>query len=228
VWQLLDASCEDCRDITSKLERAISREHFIAVRTVMGFPTYHPKNRPEMLSQAVRLGEEERQELTLAPADHPAPLVFLQFDTPTFLTGAEPPSVPHVVAAKIVARGAKLEELAKRTGASAYTVPLPDRAIYARFIGKIAFAFAVGAVGLDAFDEVFVLNAILGKSADVAKWVGCVEGEQWTSGSGDHECMCVVTGEILQVAVRILTRWQAPEYRVIVGRLHPGSLSRAA
>jgi len=221
MWQLLDASCEQCRIITSKIERHIAHEHFIAVRTVAGFPTYHPKKRPSTLVQPIQVRKDEDHLLKLSPGDHPAPLVFLQFEAPTFLSGLETPSIPGVVTAKVIARGAKLSKLVEKTGASGYSVPLPDRATYARFIAKVAFSYAVGAVGLESFAEVFVREAILGKANDIAKWVGCVDSEQWTTGTGEHECVGVLANGILQVGVRLLTKWHGPEYRVVVGRLHP-------
>ena len=109
-----------------------------------------------------------------------------------------------------------ISRLARFVGVMAY-----DVGRYLVFDEPVAFAFAVGALGLDSFQEVLVRDAILGKRNDVAKWVGCV-AEHVTSGTGDHECVTLLSGDLVQVAVRLFTQWHGPECRVVVGRVKPG------
>ena len=218
TWQLLKASCGVCQRITSQIERHVSREHFLAVRTAAGFPTYHPSKRPKTLPQRITV-EGQARDLAMAPEDHPAPILLIEFDPPAFLTGNDVPEVPVVTQGHLIARGRKIEKLRSETGASSYSVPLPDRVHYARFIAKIGLCFAVAAIGLDRFQDFFVRGAILGRTTDVAKWVGCVPSEQWTGVEGAYECVTVLAGDIVQVAVRLFGMLQGPEYRVVVGRI---------
>jgi hypothetical protein len=228
--ELLKATCERCQKITSQLERHISREHFIAVRTVGQFPTYHPKNRPTELPLTVET-HSGSETIPLTPEDHPAPIVLLRLAVPTFLTTGPIPTIPQVLGGKVFARTAKVEKLQRDLGASRFGVPLPDPAVYARFLAKVALGFAVGCVGLDSFHEIFIRAGILGQSEDIAHWVGCVPSESFTKGTvkGElHELVAVRQGTLLQVGVRLFSAFASPEYRIVVGVLHSGSGSSDA
>lgn len=162
----------------------------------------------------------------MPPSEHPASVLLLEFDLPTFLSGHPTPEQPAVPRARIVARRTQVERLVESHGVTALKLPLPDRVLYARFLAKIGYAFAVGTVGVDGFSQVFVRDAILGRSQDVARWVGCVPQEQRSRGEGLHEAFCLLNDDLIQVGIRLFSMWEnSPEYRVVVGRVKdPGSL----
>jgi hypothetical protein len=59
-------------------------------------------------------------------------------------------------------------------------------------VAKIAYGFSVLTLGLDHIKDHYVLPAILGKSSDIGRWVGCYR----TSTSGDSTGLHVVTARM--------------------------------
>ena len=216
TWELKRASCTSCQKITSQLERKVSRGDFLALRTVGKFPSYHPKNRPSELSQAYELNGQ-REEVVLPPHEHPAPFIMLTFAPPSILSGEAHTEVPHVSKVRVFSRTGKVQQLGRDLGATGLTVGLPDRVLFARFLAKVALAYAVASPGLAAMKEVFVRDAILGRTNDVGRWVGCVTQEAFTSGVGLHEIVSIVREGRVEVAVKLFSSMDTPEYRVVVG-----------
>lgn len=221
-WELVDASCPRCAQVTSGIERHVSRELLIAFRTVARLPTYHPKRRPSTLRQVVtRAGGEEH--LDLAPDRHPAPVALPIFAVPTFFTGEATPTSRVTKAVRVFARPAKVRELGEKHGATQWMIPAPNRVLFARFIAKVGFSFAVGCIGLEAFAEIFVRNSILGASDDIARWVGCVNEETPPPPEGTHTITLSARDGLVFAQVRLFTllrtpRYTVPEYTVVVGR----------
>jgi len=116
--------------------------------------------------------------------------------------------------------GPPAEELLKKHGASSLVLGVSYQPIaFARLLAKIAYGFAVAWLGLSMIEEDYVLPAILGKSDDVGRWVGCVTDNQLAAGKHLHEIKLLVTkGEIIE-RVRLFARFNALEYLVAVGRV---------
>ena len=78
-------------------------------------------------------------------------------------------------------------------------------------------------LGLDGIEEAYVLPAILGRSNDIGRWLGCdgqahIINPQYLHGVR----MAVVNGEIIS-RVRLFAQFGAPEYMVVVGRIRQGA-----
>jgi len=59
-WQLLNASCQQCCDITSAFESHVLGDYFIQARTKLGLPTYHAKKRPKSFKFTVKINGKEQ------------------------------------------------------------------------------------------------------------------------------------------------------------------------
>ena len=97
---------------------------------------------------------------------------------------------------------------------------------FARMLAKIAYGFAVVAVGCDLtkIEQVHVLPAILGQSTDVGRWVGGSGGDEPSAVSDLHYVSLALNGDEIVVRVRLFARYNAPEYLVAVGRM-PNEMS---
>lgn len=217
-WELKNASCVECCKATTLIERHIAREHLLAFRTAAQLPTYRPKKRPKTLNQKVS-GVGGTTIISLMPAQHPASLVLPIFEPPGHLSGRAAGPFPLLRSVRVISRGAKVRSLSKSTSADGFTVPVPDRGLFPRFLAKVAVGFAVGCVGVNGLDEIFVLDTILGKRADAGRWVGGTHHQPIKAGSGVHELTSTVENGILSVTVRLFSFLNTPEYSVIVGRL---------
>jgi hypothetical protein len=116
--------------------------------------------------------------------------------------------------------GPKGEELLKKHDANSLAVQVTYEPVaFARLLAKIAYGFTVAEFGLSKIEEAHVLPAILGKSDDVGRWVGCAADNRLAAGSHLHEIkLSVISGEI-RGHVRLFAQFNAPEYLVIVGRM---------
>lgn len=224
-WVLPEASCKTHRDITSRLERHVQRGPWLAARTVLGFPTRHPNERPERFTlYAERTGGEERIEVP--PDEHLAPLVFPVFRLPAYLDGrtAIEPVDSWIDERRFLIgqRGTQhLSHLSEKYGAKTFSSKTEIRlSIFARFLGKAAYGFAVAQYGLDRIAEAYVLPAVLGEAGDIFRWVGTAENAVLAGPNVLHRADFAFTakGDII-VRLALLSLFGAPEYLVVVGRL---------
>jgi hypothetical protein len=91
-------------------------------------------------------------------------------------------------------------------------------------IAKIGYCFSVYRYGLNAFEEVCVVPALLGQCDDISNWVGS-DGYQLiynTTGhiNNDHVVATSRTQEGTVLArVKLWKKSETPEYAVIIGKL---------
>ena len=93
---------------------------------------------------------------------------------------------------------------------------------FEKFLAKWAYCAAIKGFGLDAFEEIYVVDDILGKTDTIGTYVGC-----------DHEALLgrrpaagaymPITDEQRRVVMRmkLFANSDAPEYLVVVGVLRP-------
>jgi hypothetical protein len=94
---------------------------------------------------------------------------------------------------------------------------------FARFIAKMAYGYAVERYGLSAFEEVYVLSAILGESDDIGRWVGCPQFREFPV----RPCNISVGYKIiprdeLVVRIKMFPRFDGAEYVVVIGKVAEG------
>ena len=73
----------------------------------------------------------------------------------------------------------KAEDIAKRLGADKVLLPRYDVEVFARFIAKMAYGYAVERYILNAFEAVYIVPAILGETNEIGRWVGCTDRREF-------------------------------------------------
>jgi hypothetical protein len=219
-WKLLDASCEACNKITSAFEREVLREFFILVRTKLGLPTYHPKQRPQTFQFAVE--KDEKKEVIEVPvSDCPTLFIMPLFEKPGYITGNAQRNCLLVSGTSL--HGSDLGTLKTKYNLDALSFSAPLHTSFAKLLVKIAYGMVVAQYGLDAIDEAYVIPSILGLKNDVGYWVGCEHPHR----SPDflpperflHRVHLLLNKNEVGARVRLFASFQTPEYLIIVGRL---------
>lgn len=84
-------------------------------------------------------------------------------------------------------------------------------------IAKIGYAAAIAHYGLDPI-EPYVVNAILGETRDIGKWVGC-DANKLIKDRGHGHTVAMLRADNENSRDRAFDFIDAAEYRVIIGRL---------
>jgi len=219
---LPDSSCKNCGKITGAVEGIVLREHAMrAVKSGLGFKSRRPKEAPTTSTlRFVKEGKE--QTVVLSLSEHPLFLVMLEFSPPQFISNV--PYKNGVVARgyRLISFGKNPDKVAKDLETKTITwKQISQPVAFARMVAKIAYAFAVGEKGLDSFEEVFVIPAILGHCDDIGRWVGSQQNEAPKYPGVVHRLSCQVDhgSGIVSVIVHLFSNSDSPSYLVIVGRL---------
>lgn len=91
---------------------------------------------------------------------------------------------------------------------------------FARLIAKMAYGYAVERYGLAAFEDVYVIPAILGESDDIGRWVGCPDSREFPV----RQCSVsvgfkIIPGDDLVVRLKMFPQFDGAEYVVVVGKV---------
>ena len=216
-WKLIAASCGRCRDTTSHLELVIQREHFLAVRTAASLPTRRKHERPTMLAQ--KLGTPNGAVELLLPIDqHPAALVLPVFPPPLGESARAAGAPMTYRSLRVAKRDGRLADIVRATGAQEWTFPCADPPLFARFLAKVAYCFAVGSYGIDKITEHFVRPHVLAELPGLSAWVGCSDEAVSFTPNGGHHLATIVEDDVIRVEIRLFAVPGTPTYTVLVGR----------
>lgn len=177
TWELVDASCGDCADITSKFERDVLRKAFLAPRAVLGFRSYRKSRMPTHLPLMLDRGNGS-ETLQVPADDHPGIAVLPKFPPPAWLNNRSTKRGIDLIGGDPVHFGAiDPLSLVKKYRGSKLTVEVGyEPTSFARMVAKIAYGYAVAAFGLPAVRNSYLLPSILGTADDIGTWVGSTEG----------------------------------------------------
>ena len=174
------ASCEDCNNITKKIEERVLRGFAWQMRTALGFQTRRPKEAPKTFRLGVVRGGVE-EEIDVPVEDHPILLSLPMYAPPVYLDNRvykkgrdykEGIGLSGLVTVWFRDR----DEILRRYNAeSIFVVQKMDHIAFAQMLGKIAYCFAVAELGFAAVEEPYILPAILGESNDIGQWVGSTD-----------------------------------------------------
>jgi hypothetical protein len=114
----------------------------------------------------------------------------------------------------------------ERTGAEAVNLRLVDPIDLARMLAKVSYSFAVGCLGLDIFEEVYVLPTIL-DGPNAGHYVGCLQGPLINNQAEGHQVTLVRTPREVTTYIRLFAEMDLPEYTVVVGRLRGAGTGEA-
>ena len=224
------ASCRRCAAVTSAFEGKVMQD-LASVREVIGFPTRHKKKKKNLKLPLEIVTRNDEVKTIEIPADEYFPMIPLPaFKPPAHVTkdnyagGIE--MIGHsTTPGKRSKYQDRLDTLAREHNAkeiAIYTLKWPVE--WARMFAKAAYALAVRDYGLERFkpEDVYVLDAILGRRDDVGMWVGCVDQAELVYGDEyDDQVVGLWENESEIHAVIKLFAFlnNVPEYQVIVGRL---------
>lgn len=229
VWVLDHASCASCAERTSKFERQVLRRAAGALRTGLGLPTRRPTERPTSFRfQVVRGGETSEVDV---PISDYIPLFWFPLFPPPFALrgerhkGISVPATRSIQVANPTSRFKSLDELGRALGADniSQSLTYPPTA-FAQLVAKAAYGMAIARLGVDAFEQVDVLPALL-TGEDVGTWVGGVTQPEFpeVDPSCRHAVHVYRVGQTVRARVKLLADYGGPEYEVLIGRLREGT-----
>jgi hypothetical protein len=216
---LTRASCDACAKVTSRFERELLRGPLLPMRTVLELFTRDPKDRPTTFPATLVFEDGRRERRDVPAAAYPATLFLPPLMPPPFLTGESRPmqmvepqwvrgfTDPEAVRAYVGSVGAKTLSFESNIRAQ----PL------AQLVAKIAHGFAVGQLGLQALGEVLLPSVTAG--ADVEELGPYVGGRPELEPPVEdlHVVQVKVRADgLVGVTVRLLARYGAPTYMVVV------------
>jgi hypothetical protein len=216
---LVDASCDRHAKVTSALEKRILRDMLFAARAALGTRTRDPKERAKPHSMLVeRAGQIEK--VNSVWQDHWKVIRLPIFPLPASIDGRPYAGGIECISMDIFELGERGEEIAKRHHADKVIPPKFSAEDFARFVGKMAYGYAVERYDLNAFENVYVLPAILGESDDIGRWVGCPDHREFRV----RQCNISVGFKIiprddLVVRIKMFPQFDGAEYVVVVGRV---------
>lgn len=227
-WELLDASCKKCRDVTSAIEGRVLGWGLGLLRQKLPFRTRHKKRRTGMLPVIYHVGTERRT-IQVPVADHHGAFAIPVLTPPSYLSGGERLDLPGVVAFKAKWHTPSLTRLQASLGADTISVPFVDPIDLARMLAKIGYAFAVACLegNPGAFEEVYVLPTIL-DGPNAGHYVGCLPDAPKNNEPAGHQITLVRAPREVTTYIRLFAEMDLPEYTVVVGRLRQSNGSVAA
>jgi hypothetical protein len=157
--------------------------------------------------------------VSLPASEYPALAVFPRFAPPAFLEKrAYAKGIDVTEPALVQLGGPNIKATLQRYGAKTVRHSVRhDFDFYPRCILKIAYGFAVAALGLAGISEVAVLPAILGQQDDSGMWLGC-DGVRMLPGLSLHEHSIAIDKWII-VRIGLFNPVQAiPEYVAVIGK----------
>lgn len=224
-WVLQAASCEICERITSAFEGHILGAVWPAARAGLNLRTRG--NKPALHPLLIeRNGTFE--EVLVPVKEYPAVIMFPEFRPPAQLDGRKYVSGVEVISQlNLQVAGPPLKDVAKHYGTKQIRFVASFKGhSFLRLIAKIAYGAMIADFGIDGFEEAYVLPAIIGKSDDIGRWVGCDGERKYGSRPLSLHTIgrTVVNGEIIS-RVSLFAKFGAPEYVIVVGRIRPNAQS---
>jgi hypothetical protein len=144
----------------------------LQARTVAGFRTRRPRERPKSFPLDVRVGDEFVTQETKA-AEFPALLTLPLLAPPASLYPREVHQGIEIVGYETIAFGTSPYEAISTTGGSGIRQKIEwNVQSYTRLLAKIALGFAVSVLGPLPLEEVPILPIIFGNLEDVGHWMG--------------------------------------------------------
>jgi hypothetical protein len=225
--ELPESSCHRCSKITSDFEHTCLRTMYGPLRLLYDLPSRRKKNRPLKLPLKIKkAAEDDWTYIEVAQERYPFLILFPQLTMPNMLTGE---TVHHGAKAKTFwIRGASpsyvfkdlLQKLTIQL--NVHTIMPEAKAEVDRFcqmIAKIAYSFAVGELGIEAFKPFMIPHILQKELDDTDDYIGCwSETEKATKNL--HEISIVEMGDknLVVVRLRLLAKLETPTYIVVTGK----------
>jgi HNH endonuclease len=221
------SSCTICAAVTGKLERQIAKAMWDYTRVQHGLPSRRPEKRPQHFEMETTDGAKR----DIPVSDLPPVIISFAFRPAGILLGLPPCDKPHDVELRLYYLAAAkrgFSEIRQRHGDGRISLNSGefDPISFARFLAKVAHAFAVGELGADGFRPM-LRQLILGRQSQFAfHYIGGGTGDEPPS-TRLHELsigrrkQVLSVGEtaqdLLVVRLRFFARYGLPAYYAVVG-----------
>jgi hypothetical protein len=216
---LRDASCPECNKATSRVEEYVLRRMWGAARAEMGYRTRHKKGACDLYPLTViQNGVKSIREVPLKDALKIIELPI--FKAPAILDGRTLTDGIECISKDQFLLVEQRDDLAKRIGVEEVCPPDCDPEIFARFVAKCSYGYAIERYGIEAFESVYVRSAILGSARDIGRWVGSPDTREFpvrkTPMSGGFR---ILPDNDVLVRIKLFPRFDGAEYLTVVGKM---------
>lgn len=216
-------SCEKHRKATSKVEDFVLRRYLCPLRSHLGLPSRKLHLRPDGYPLILKRGAHSwKQKVSLQ--DHPGMVRFVIFDPPGRVAGRPPVQETYSFRLTTARIFPDIDQRLARLGADGFEDIVNVNAMsLARVIAKIAHAFAIAELGVDAFEKTYLNDLISDGTPDWTYWVGGYDRGRDVCAREIHELRFLQRGDELSVIVHLFVPYCSRDaYEVIVGQLRPG------
>lgn len=234
---LEEACCEPCQSIIQPYEQRVLRHQLGVFRAMVEAPTRNKKDRPKTIRlPLVEINADGAAGRDLGVREVPlsqGPLILSLWQSPPPTILGEPVDPAKAGGAPwrfIEASRADpiLQAVADEQGVERVGIVLPpvNRLDYLRSLAKTAHAYVAAELGVDSF-EPFLQEVILGRSDDLARFVGDMAGVASIEGPTAHSFKITLgetptsLGEVGGLIVVFMQFWAelgSPPHLVVVGR----------
>lgn len=230
--KLYKASCEQCRDITSRCERNPLSENWAEARAILDYPSLRRKFSNEKFSLKVTFKNGIDGMLELPKSEVLGLTPFLEYPLPAFFAPGNYKKGVIVNGHSIISFGPDVKALAEKYDFKEVRYKVTHKGNdFEKMIAKIAYCATVALFGLDGFDQCFVLPALLGEKDDIGFWMGCDSEGKITPLIGKQRARNIIKIGVWKkagdgpkyviVRLKFFASSDAPEYIVVVGTLKP-------
>jgi hypothetical protein len=216
---LLSASCSECNKATSRIEEYVLRRMWGAARAELGYRTRNKKGSRNLFPLTVfKDGTKAVRKVHLKDALKIIELPI--FKLPAILDGRPITDNIECISKDEFVLVEQKADLAKRLGVDDVCAPDCDPEIFARFVAKCSYGYAVERYGIEAFESVYVSPAILGRTKDIGQWVGSPNTREFsvrkTPMSGGFR---ILPSNDVLVRIKLFPRFDGAEYITVVGKM---------
>lgn len=227
---LRKASCLDCNKITGLFEEQVLRGFTREARIALGMRTRRRDKTPKTFPLGIVKGD--RETIIHVPANEQFVVLPLPLFEELALLKGKIPNPSENYKEGIAPTGfvtiwlGDPEEIRRRHDADRiFAVHKVDHIAFAKMLAKIGYCQAVAQFGLDAFQEVYVLPAILGQLNDIGRWVSSSNIVMKAEVGIGHQIWSVrfkrveaaTPSELILTHIHLFAHLNSPAYTVIVG-----------
>lgn len=230
--KLFKASCEKCRDITSRCEKHTLKENWAEARAILDYPSRKRDFGNETFLLEVTYKNGENGIIKLLKNEVLGLTIFLEYPLPIFfshnkyekgiiVSGASAISFGPNPNIKFLSEKYNIKRITHRSEHNGNDFEI--------MIAKIAYCASIAFLGNDSFDKRFVLPAIIRKKDDIGYWVGCDNEGKIVPLIGKQKAKNLIKIGVWQrkgddaryvvSRLKFFANSDAPEYIVVVGTL---------
>lgn len=230
--ELPDASCNGCGTKTSQFELKVQRDLLGIVKERYNWHKHRNRKRKPQFVELRADGDSAVIEQRIPAAEVPGLLTLPLFNWPSVLRGEMPTGELSTQTVLRPTYHGALHDFADMISGYHARLGKYDPLPFARMLAKIAHAFAVGELGLDAFQQFYLQKLIRGDyTLEPDKWVGSypdeVRGDLHTidiDSNLRHELTLRTSPQpygfsAVTVDIRLFANYGGPKYIAVVGEI---------